>query len=496
MTIGLPVSRLIRASVFLNPVAAAAANINSLLIVGDSDVIDTDTRIRSYGSIDEVAAAFGSSVDEYKAAALFFGQSPKPSQVYIGKWARTATSGRLIGKTLSAAEKALSVFTAITTGALKFSIDGGSAITISSLNFSSCANLNAVAAVISAALTAGSYAATCTWNGEAFILKSNSTGATSSIGFPTAPASGTNIMTVLGLTAALGARQVAGIAAESALAALTILDGLNTYFYGLMFPYPSMADSDHLAIAGYVEAAARDHLYGLTTSQTTAIDGASSADIGSQLKALGYKKTFCQYSSSSAYAVASMFGRILTTDFNANNTMITLAYKQEPGVTAEMLTTAQANALDAKRYNYFAKFDNSTAIIVNSTCAGDAYVDEMVGLAWFVDRIETDVYNLLYTSATKIPQTDAGNQQIATTIAAACEAAVANGLLGPGVWNNAGFGQLDQGDYLPTGFYVYTPPIASQSQADREARKSVAFQVAAKLAGAVQSVDIVINVNR
>jgi hypothetical protein len=489
---GLPVSRLISANVFLDPTAAAVANINSLLMIGDSDVIDVQTRIVSYGSLAEVATAFGTSAPEYLAALLFFSQSPKPNQLYIGKWAQSAVAGRLIGAALTATQQTLATFTAVTNGALKLSIDGASAVTISSLNLSGATNLNGVAAIINSALTG----ATCAWNGTQFVIKSSTTGATSAIGFPTAPASGTDLKAILGLTAALGARSVGGIAAETALAALTAIDTLATFAYGVMFASSNVVDADHIAVAAYVEGAGRPHIYGLTSQASAALDPTSTTDIGYVLKAAGYKRSFVQYSSSSAYAVASMFGRILTTDFTANNSTITLMYKQEPGVTAETLTTTQANALDAKRYNYFAAFSNSTAIIVNGMMAGDAYVDEMVGLDWFANRVQTDVYNLLYTSATKIPQTDAGNHQIANTIEASCDAAVNNGLLGPGTWTNTGFGQLKSGDFLPKGYYVYTPPIASQASADRAARKSVAFQVAAKLAGAVHTVDISLVINR
>ena len=111
-------------------------------------------------------------------------------------------------------------------------------------------------------------------------------------------------------------------------------------------------------------------------------------------------------------------------------------------------------------------------------------------------RDRTDVYNLLYTSPTKVPQTDAGNQLIASVIEAACEAAVNNGYLAPGVWNSAGFGAVKQGDTLSKGYYVYAPAIATQSQADREARKAVPFQVAAKEAGAIHTVDVLVTVNR
>jgi hypothetical protein len=38
--------------------------------------------------------------------------------------------------------------------------------------------------------------------------------------------------------------------------------------------------------------------------------------------------------------------------------------------------------------------------------------------------------------------------------------------------------------------------MALQAQADREARKSPPIQIALKLAGAVHTVDIIVNVNR
>jgi hypothetical protein len=50
------------------------------------------------------------------------------------------------------------------------------------------------------------------------------------------------------------------------------------------------------------------------------------------------------------------------------------------------------------------------------------FIDSIYNSIWFRNRIQTDVYNLLYQSTTKIPQTDAGNALIATTIEAVCAA--------------------------------------------------------------------------
>jgi len=106
------------------------------------------------------------------------------------------------------------------------------------------------------------------------------------------------------------------------------------------------------------------------------------------------------------------------------------------------------------------------------------------------------VYNLLYSNPTKIPQTDAGINQIATVVAQDCKMAVNNGLVAPGTWTGPAIGALVSGQFLTTGYYIYQPPISSQSVADRAARKSPPIQAAIKLAGAVHFANILVSVNR
>lgn len=492
MSIGLPVSRLINVSVTIDPTAAGVANFNSLVIVGDSDVIDTDTRIVRYGSLTEVGAAFGTSAEEYKAALLWFSQSPKPTSVYIGKWAQAATKGRLIGAALTTTQQALSNFTSISNGALKLTIDGsGSPTTITGLNFSAVTSMSNVASIINTAL---STAATCTWDGSRFIIKSSTTGASSAVSFPVAPGSGTDIKSLVGLTSAQGARTVAGIAAETALAAIQAIDATPTFVYGVTFASTNLVNNDRVAIAGYVEASSRPHIYGATTNASAALDSTQTTDIASVLTAAGYKRSMVQYSTT-AYAVCSLLARVLTTDFTAQNSTITLMYKGEPAVTAETLTTAQADALKTKRANVFVNYDNSTAIIQYGTMAGDAYIDEIVGLDWLTNAVQTAVFNRLYASK-KIPQTDAGMHQLQNAAESALDQAVNNGLLAPGYWTNDGFGEIENGSYLTKGYYTYVAPLRTQSQADRAAREAVPLQIAAKMAGAVHTVDISITVNR
>lgn len=496
MSTGLPVSRLINVDVNLSPSAAQAPNLNSLLIIGSSDVIDTQTRIVSYSSLGAIGTDFGSSAPEYLAAANWFAQRPSPTQVYVGRWAQSATSGRLIGGALSADQKLLSNFTAVTNGGFKIGVDGGAVVNVTGINLSGASNLNGVASAINAALTSATIAAVVSWDGTKFTFKSNSNGPPSAIAPLQAPTAGINLAPLMNGTLALGARQVDGIAAETALEAVIKLDSMPVAAYAFTFAAPAIVDADHLAVAAYIEGAGRKHVYGLTTSAPGALDPTSTTDILYLLASAEYTRSIGQYSSASPYAIASLFGRILTTDFNANNSMITLMYKQEPGVTPEQLTTQQADALQAKNGNVFVAYDNDTAIIQYGTVASGLFFDEVYGTDWLKYRIETDLFNALYTSTNKIPQTDQGMGILATVIEGSLSLAVNNGLVAPGTWNSGGFGILKTGDYMPSGFYVYSPPVGLQSSADRAARKSVAFVVGAKLAGAVHTVDVLVNIDR
>lgn len=492
MAAGLSTSDVVNVTINLAPLAAPTRNFGAAMLVGPSAVIDTAQRFRLYTSLAGVASDFGVSAPEYQMAARHFGQSPQPALVYIGRWAQTASSAVLRGGVLSTAEQAMATFTAITTGSLRITVDG-TVKTLSALNFSSATNLNGVAAIIDTALTG----ATVVWDGVSnqFVVTSDTTGTTSTLSYADATGSGTDISGLLKLTATTANAPVAGIAAETLTQALQALVNASGDWYAAIVP-ASVSNVQLLEAATYIEGQQKKRILGVTDTYTTVLDPLSTTDRAYLLKAGNYKRTFCQYSSKSPYAVASFFGRASTVDFTGSNTTLTMKFKQEPGVSAETLTATQAATLKAKNCNVFVNYDNSTAIIQEGVMANGYFFDEVHGLDWLENFIQTAVYNLLYTSTTKIPQTDAGMSLIKATIEQCLVQAVANGLVAPGVWNAAGFGELKQGAVLPKGFYVYVAPVATQAQADREARKSMPFQIAVKLAGAVHSVAITVNVNR
>ena len=498
MAQGLAVSDVVQVSVNLTPLAIPTRNFGALCIVGDSDVIGTGTRIRQYASLDGVAADFGTSAPEYLAADLFFSQSPQPAILYVGRWAADATAGQLVGGVIGSTAQAtlLTTLQGITTGGMSVTIDG-TLRTLSALDFSGISNLNGAATILDTALTSW---ADCVWDATQgqFIITSHTAGTSSSVTGATDPGSGATLATDLKLTTAQGGASTAGIAAEEPVAAITTITPLNGDIYGFMFAATTDITIDqYVAVAAYIEGASPVHIFGITSGASAILDPASTTDLGFLLSDAAYSRTFYQYSQSSDYAVASIFGRAFTTDFTAQNSLITLKFKQEPGVTAESLTETQATTLRNKHGNVFVNYQNSAAIIQEGVMASGIFFDERQGTDWLQNATQTDLFNLLYTSPTKIPQTDAGIHQMVATVEKTMDAAVNNGLVAPGVWNSTlEFGLLKANQTLAKGYYVFAPPVASQSQADRELRKAPTIQCAIKLAGAVHSANVAINVNR
>lgn len=378
---GLSVSRISDVTVTLSAKAAQGFNFGSMLILGTSTVISIAERLRAYTSADDVGTDFGTDSEEYKAATIWFSQSPQPTQVYIGRWV----------KTLATAES------------------------------------GTVETLIQA------------------------------------------VNTLLGYTSWYG---------------LHIADSVD----------PDAADM--VSVAAAIEAASISRILAYTTQDTAVLDSTSTTDLPSQLKAASYSRSFGQYSSSSRYAALSAFGRAFTVDFTGSNTTITLKFKAEPGITYETLTASQADALEAKNCNVYVYYNNDTAILEQGVMANGDFFDERHGLDWLQNAVQTADYNTLYTSTTKITQTDAGTTTRMANIELELEQAVTNGLFAPGKWTGGDIGQLKTGDSLTKGYYLYADTVDNQSQADREARKGVAIQVAGKLAGAVHYGSVAITVVR
>src|SRR5258706_507619 len=100
-TTSLPLSTILNVAVSVSPAAAPGPTLNQALIVGPSTGIPpvgANSRLRLYTSLTAMASdGFGTSAPEYLAAQVYFGQTPAPTYLWLGRQDLTAIKTVVIG---------------------------------------------------------------------------------------------------------------------------------------------------------------------------------------------------------------------------------------------------------------------------------------------------------------------------------------------------------------------------------------------------------------
>lgn len=264
----------------------------------------------------------------------------------------------------------------------------------------------------------------------------------------------------------------------------------------------SAETSDIVALAQWAEAATPDTILAYTTSDESNLqETAGTKGVFETLKANNYRRSFGQFSGSTANAVVATMGYAMGKNRGTSNSAFTLAFKELPGVTTDDLTETQVQYVcgdrdtEGNNGNVYVRRQDAYDILQMGCMADGTYFDEVLNLDMLKNDITLNVMDLL-TSSAKIPATNAGVAQIVNVINVACDKYVKTGFIAPGIWNGGEVLDLENGTMLDSGYIVMAEDVDDQSQADRDARKAPPIYVCVKLAGAIHYVTIEVNVNR
>lgn len=479
----IPTSKIVNVTVSSSPTFPKRKGFGLLNIIGSSLKLPSGNRIRFYSDMDGVAADFSTTDQEFLAATVFFSQSPRATSLAISRRFAAATPGELLASVNY--QKTIATWAAITTGAFSVTIDSVLR-QVSLMDFTGVTTFNGIAAIIQTRMQVALAGSICVFSGTRFILRSPTTGTASNVSYTGVPASGTDIGSLIGSRAVDRGVVTPGFALETITASLSAIQDENQSWYGFMLA-DTLTDQNVLDAAAWAEA--RVKVFGFTTRNSNILDQAVTNDLASTLKTSLYSRTFSTWDSDDPYQIASAFARAFTVNFNAQNSTITLKFKQLPGTTPVDITESQRLALVAKNVNYYTTFGDSI-MLAEGVMANGTFFDERHGLDWLQNAVETNVFGYLFTRTMKVPQTDRGVAALMQRCEMVGVDAVNNGLLAPGRWNGMDLGEVKSGDFLPKGFHVHAQPVALQNQSDREARKAPPIQMILKGAGAIHFADI------
>ena len=500
MTTSLPLSLIVNVQLNVQPLAPLRRNFGAVVLLTPeiAPFNDQSSNYLLFSSLEPIGTAWGTSSETYAAAQPFFAQSPRPKTLIIARWDAVgstipAAASAVYGRPITATVPEFAAFTAATFTVPINSVDN----VYAGIDLSTVTTFDNLATALDAAVTADGIHIRYDATGSRMIMESKTTGAALQVSYMTGTGAD-YIGTLLGMDNLAPTYVVPGTDQKvippatipQALLALSLVYG---DWYAAVVVKSPLTDDEIQATANYIMGAERK-MFGVTTLDATHLLSQS----GNIFKALYDEQAYrvvAQFDTTDKYAIVSFLARALSVNFAGSNTTITMKFKTEPSVTPEPVTELQASQAKALGINYYAYYD-TVPLVAEGTVIGGRFFDEVHILDWFCDAVQKNVFGVLYQSPNKVPLTDAGTHRLQAAVESACRDGVKNGAFAPGIWNGDPFGNLETGDRLDTGYYIYADTVDNLSPSDRQERRAPPIQVALKLAGAIHFADVIVNFDR
>lgn len=322
-------------------------------------------------------------------------------------------------------------------GTMNITVDGN-VVALESLDFSSATTLAAVAAVLNTALdTAGS----CEVYHDKLLIKSATTGTTSTISYASAAETGTDVSGLLGLTEATGASLQDGITVGSIGDELTAIseaaNKINSFLYGWVLDSQYRDTEDQAEAATWVNGRGELACGAFCTNNANAYDPTNTTNNAYKALEAGYQGVNYTYDDNpQVYPEISYLANFLAVDYSGTNTTISGKFKDAEGIPAVNFPNIETDVatLKAKRINtitgiigqnikYFREGDQSSAAW--ST-------DGWVNVCNFIAELKVNILNVFLLNP-KIPYTTDGQNLVLSAAAKTCNKYKQNGSYADGV---------------------------------------------------------------
>ncbi len=493
------ISNIVNVSVIPQGRSLSRGNMNIVaLFTSQLGALSSANRTKAYTDLSSIADDFGTTSAVYQHASVLFSSTKNPCNsggyLVVAYWRAVtetvnAKAGYLKGIQLSESV-IVNTLQSVSDGSFKVTIDGLEQ-TVTGLDFRTIDELSDVVDLINDEITG----ATASINDQRIIITSATTGIASEVSLLTENTSGTFIGVILGLSIGTGAIAFDGLASGT-LTAESKIDSVTEAlkeepFKGFTFlDNPTDVESKALAVF----AQANDILsYDVFDSASNLEKNITNVVWDIKLSGLENYRMIYRKDGDRKVATAEMT-RLHTVNFNNENSAITLNLKELKGIVSEDYSQDEINKAKKVGLDLYTNFGDLPKLL---TSGANGWADNVYNIIAIKNYIQTDVFNLLGTTGTKLAQIKRDVNKIVDTIEKTLILFRKANVIAPNQWNSSDtFGDeaLFRRSILTNGYFVFAQSLNDQVQSDRTARKSVPIQIALKLSGSIHSVDVLISV--
>lgn len=495
----IPLNRHVKAQFRNVPKAMAVRDFTvPLLLTHNFSMAMTKGRYMTVSSSEEVGRLFGLDSEVYAASKMAFGHPNAPSKVMIGLWNKEGVTIPATTNSITATQKPAMV------------VDFGQLFnfTITSNDYEETVNLDLstatpddYAAIVLATNTALGEDSHFVFSfaDDKFTLASRVEGldaASDNIkittNFGRNFADLTRLSDTYNPTKVQGQAQITGVK-ESISKALVDIVELTQEFYGIYNTEP-MTDDELLELHEWIVSSEFERIGAYTIQKDSEIEYSESNPIYKIAKMNSGRMMAQLNKTGQKHAVVQLLIEATSVVWTGSNTAKTNKFKQQNLVQSDAnITTNIADKCDALGVNYYTDV-RSYNMVAEGTMLGGEWIDVTIFKDAFLEYAQVEAFNFL--ARNNLPQTDFGQQALIGALIKVGEMFRQNGSLASGTWTLAPIGNLQTGDVLELGYYFYSASFATQTTADREARKGMPINTALKYAGFMHTVDIIFTLNQ
>lgn len=433
----------------------------------------------------DVAKAYGSNSLTYKMANAVFAQNPN---ILSGNGGLVVIPMKNATNAVAASFSTpviadITTLKTVNNGSLVITVNG-TANTLSGLDFTNASSLADIADILQGAISSVSIKVS---EGK-IVFQSKKFGASSSVVLSSG-STGTDISGEGYLSVASGT-DVDGTDATGETLGEAITRTLGKIAYAGVMCSKYMADAEITAANTVVSA--NDLIFvNVWYSAEDILGACKTIKDGSNTKTrcLVYTNGFEE----AKLMMAAYVGRAFSVNFNGTNVSQTMDLKTLVGINPDLnLSQTDYTNAETAGCDLYISYEGDPAVVSNGANEYFDVVYENMALKF---AAQVALYNALKATGTKIPQTEAGVTLLKNALGLVFQQFVRNGVVAPGQWNSSqtfGDPETFRANIANQGWYVYSIPVAQQSQADREARIAPYIQGACKRAGAIHECDVLI----
>lgn len=467
-------------------------------VTDDVNFPPNNDRTRVYSTFDSLIRDTGwlPANTGYWAAKAFFDKSVRPPRMAVGRVFTDPVPAQIMGAVMTDYTALANIGDGAFTITLMNNAGISAIVNIDGIDFTGVTNAQGVAHAIDTAITAASLgselAFTVDYDGR---LVGSARGTNIAISYAEPGVSGTDVSTLLGLTQEAGAQKwdaytPSGLVSEIGLVgAAARVGGFPVFAWALDRKYRDTQEQRE--VSDWAEAQNWKAWAVQCTNLPTAYDSGDTTNLCFYAYNLAYKATSVQYASNPQYYPEIAYAtQPLAVNYNLRDSVVTACFKDATGIPPENITETQLNVLASRNCNVFVRVGNTARTQRYGTQSAPTWwTDSYCGGCNYRESLQVNVANCLYRNK-KVPYNTKGQAMVVSAISKACNQFVYNGYLS----ERDVIDETNENGYRTLAPYKIEPtPIYRATETQRAQRILPPIQITAYEAGAIQHVDIYVD---